>query len=67
MKPVIKPKKETRGRKAIAPELKKVPVTIYLPKIEIDNLGGKKRLQDLFLQNIKNYSNAATTTTSATI
>ena len=67
MKPVIKPKKETRGRKSIAPELKKVPVTIYLPKIEIDNLGGKKRLQDLFLQNIKNYSNAATTTTSTTI
>jgi len=64
MKPA---KKETRGRKAIAPQLKKIPVTIYLPKIEIDNMGGKKRLQDLFLQSIKNYSNAATTTTTTTI
>jgi hypothetical protein len=64
MKPA---KKETRGRKAIAPQLKKIPVTIYLPKIDIDNMGGKKRLQDLFLQSIKNYSNAASTSTTTTI
>jgi hypothetical protein len=64
MKPA---KKETRGRKAIAPQLKKIPVTIYLPKIDIDNMGGKKRLQDLFLQSIKNYSNAPTTTTTTAL
>lgn len=67
MKPVIKTKKETRGRKPILPQLKKIPVTIYLPQIEVDKLGGKKRIQDLFHNSIKNYSNAPTTPTTTAI
>lgn len=36
---------ETRGRKKISNDLKKVPVTIYLPQIEVDKLGGKESLK----------------------
>jgi hypothetical protein len=67
MKPAKKTKKETRGRKSIAPELKKVPVTIYLPQIEVDSWGGKKRLQNLFLNTIKLNKDAPTTTTTTAI
>lgn len=41
--------KETRGRKKISNELKKVPVTIYLPQYEVDKNGGKESLKSKLL------------------
>jgi hypothetical protein len=42
-------KVETRGRKPISNQLKKVPVTIYLCQSEVDNNGGKETLKSKLL------------------
>ena len=39
-------KKESRGRKAIPLELKKIPLTIYLKQSEVEALGGAPKLKD---------------------
>jgi hypothetical protein len=39
-------KKESRGRKPIPSELKKIPLTIYLKQSEVEALGGAPKLKD---------------------
>lgn len=47
-------KEETRGRKPLIPELKKMKIQIYIEKYKIDNLGGvlesQTKLTNLFNQ-----------------
>jgi hypothetical protein len=43
-------KVETRGRKPIANQLKKVPVTIYVCQSDVDNNGGKETLKSKLLK-----------------
>jgi len=43
-------KVETRGRKPIANQFKKIPVTIYLSQLEVDNHGGKEILKSKLLK-----------------
>lgn len=49
---------ERRGRKKISNDLKKIPVTIYLPQIEVDKLGGKELLKTNLLLILKHTINA---------
>lgn len=38
-------KTETRGRKPISNELKKIPITIFLTQYDVEKLGGKESLK----------------------
>ena len=60
-------KTETRGRKKLAQQDKKTPVTIYLKIQDIIELGGKEKLKDDLLFHIKTTltkSNELTTLTA---
>jgi len=46
-------KHETRGRKPIAPELKKINIQLFVQQYQIDKLGGIKKTK-LKLQNYIN-------------
>jgi len=49
-------KTETRGRKPISDELKKIPITIFLPQYEVERLGGKESLKIKLTNYATNHS-----------
>jgi hypothetical protein len=53
-------KTETRGRKTIPKEIKKIPITIYLQAQEIEQLGGMENLRN----ELTNYSKRKTNVTN---
>lgn len=57
-------KKETRGRKPIPDEQKKVPLTIFIRQHEIDKAGGKKATQDKLYQLFKSHYEQSNQTTT---
>lgn len=46
-------KAEKRGRNKLHPDEVKIPVTVYLKKIDIERLYGDKYIKDMFYQLIK--------------
>ena len=52
----FKMKQETRGRKTIPDNEKKIPVVVYIKSETIDKLGGKEKLK----QNVTNYIHSLT-------
>lgn len=47
---------ETRGRKKLINDQKKIPVTIYLPQIQVLKFGGKESLKTKLLNYVTNNS-----------
>ena len=45
-------KQETRGRKPLAPELKKVNLQLFVQKYQVDKLGGMKKTKQKLLNYI---------------